>query len=105
MTEELEEKGIKIESLNAEEKQTYFSMLDVVNDAQLTPEKLRDYIINMKNAVAEELTKVDLTNAQDLFLKARLKNYILLESFLLSPEKAKKQLEDMIAGMVSKSAI
>lgn len=102
VTDELEKQGIKIEELTVDEKQTYFSMLDVVNDSQLTPEKLRDYIIAMRSAVEQELIKTELGAEQDLFLKARLKNYMLLEAFLISPEKAKKELENSIARMVSK---
>lgn len=103
VTTELEEKGIKIEELTADEKQTYFSMLDAVNDAQLTPEKIRDYIANMRDAVEIELTKTGLDGEQDMFLKARLKNYMLFYAFLTAPEKAKEALERAVSGMVKKS--
>lgn len=97
ITEELEDKGVDIEKLTADEKQTYFTMLDAVRESQLSVEKLRDYIIQMRSAVEQELTKHDLEHKQDLFLKARLKNYMLLESFLISPEKAKIAYDNMVA--------
>ena len=97
ITDELGDKGVNIEKLTADEKQTYFTMLDAVRDSQLSIEKLRDYIIQMRSAVEQELTKHDLESKQDLFLKARLKNYMLLESFLISPEKAKKAYDEMVA--------
>lgn len=100
VTDKLEQQGINIEELNAIEKQTYFEMLDAVQDSQLTPEKLKDYILNMRSAVEEELIKTDLNSKEDQFLKARLKNYMLLEAFLTSPERAKKALEDAIGRMV-----
>ena len=96
-TDEIEEKGINIEKLSSEEKQTYFTMLDAVRESQLSVEKLRDYIITMRDAVENELTKTDLTASQDLFLKARLKNYMLLESFLISPERAQKAYDEAVA--------
>ena len=103
VTSDIEEKfDIKIETLNSLEKETYFKMLSAVQEAQMTPEKLRDYIVNMRSAVEQELVKTDLGAEQDLFLKARLKNYMLLEAFLVSPERAKQALEDMIAGMAPK---
>lgn len=97
VTEEIEDKGVNIEKLTADEKQTYFTMLSAVQESQLSVEKLRDYIIQMRSAVEQELVKTGLTAEQDIFLKARLKNYMLLESFLISPEKAKRAYEDMIA--------
>jgi len=103
VTDEIEDKfDIKIETLNSLEKETYYKMLAAVQEAQMTPEKLRDYIVNMRSAVEQELVKTDLGAEQDLFLKARLKNYMLLESFLVSPERAKQALEDMISGMAGK---
>ena len=101
-TDEIEEKGINIEKLSSEEKQTYFTMLDAVRESQLSVEKLRDYIITMRSAVEQELVKTELGADQDLFLKARLKNYMLLESFLISPEKAKKAYDDLVATMREK---
>ena len=97
VTQELEDKGVNIEKLTADEKQTYFTMLDAVRESQLSVEKLRDYIIQMRSAVEQELVKTGLGVDQDLFLKARLKNYMLLESFLISPEKAKRAYDDMVA--------
>ena|SRR3990167_2315720 len=97
ITDEIEDQGVNIEKLTADEKQTYFTMLTAVQQSQISIEKLRDYIIQMRSAVEQELTKHDLESKQDLFLKARLKNYMLLESFLISPEKAKKAYDEMVA--------
>jgi hypothetical protein len=108
ITEQLEEKGIKIEELSADEQQTYFTMLDAVQSAQMTPEKLKDYIASMRDAVERELinepefTRIFIfkfENRRQILLKARLQNYMLLEAFLLSPERAKSQLEAMISGI------
>lgn len=110
ITSEIEERmGLKIEQLNAEEKQTYFSMLDAVKDAQLTPEKLKDYIASMRDAVAKELVTepsfirvfiFKVENPKLIKLQARLQNYLLLESFLESPQKAEEQLQNMVSNIV-----
>lgn len=108
ITEELEDKGIKIDSLTPDEKQTYFSMLKAVQDATLTPEKLRDYIHDMREAVTRDLiAEPEFTrflffkfeNRKQILLKARLQNYVLLEAYLSSPNKAKKAFEDMIGAI------
>lgn len=98
LTDEIEEKfNTKIEKLNDVEKDTYFKMLQDVQEAQLSTEKLKDYISSMRGAVENELVKTNLDVQDDLFLKARLKNYMLLEAFLTSPDKARSALEGMIS--------
>ena len=108
LTDRLEEKGINIDTLNSVEKETYFKMLDEVQKAQLTPERLKDHISSMREAVERELIDeaefnyifiFKVANRRQIMLKARLKNYILLESFLLSPAKAKEALESMVANI------
>ena len=48
-----------------------------------------------------QLTDVDPIQEphKDLQLKARLKNYIMLEAFLLAPEKAQKAVEDSLKNI------
>lgn len=109
ITEEIEKKfGVKVENFNALEKETYFKMLEEVQKAQMSLEKLREYIITMRDAVERELINepefirifiFKFENRKQILLKARLQNYMLLESFLISPEKARQQLEDMISRM------
>jgi hypothetical protein len=112
ITEEIEQKfGAKVEDFNSLEKETYFKMLEDVQKSQMSNEKLRDYIIAMRNAVERELINepefirvfiFKFENRKQILLKARLQNYMLLESFLISPERAKQALEDMISGMVGR---
>lgn len=92
----LRRRNLTYEELNPVEKQTYHQMVESMKQGQLTIEKIRDHITVMKQSVEQELTKHDLGSKQDLFLKARLRNYILLEGFLLSPEAARKRLESML---------
>ena len=109
VTSKIEEKyHVKIESLNALEKDTYLKMLEAVQKAQLSPEKLRDYIITMREAVTRELVNepefnyifiFKVPNRRQIMLKARLHNYLLLEAFLISPERAEQQLDEMINGI------
>jgi predicted ATP-dependent Lon-type protease len=98
----LEKTGLKYDDLTPDEKETLNSMLDIVGKSALSVEKIRTYINEMKDAVEKELSKMDFDTRQDIFLKARLRNYLLLSAFLSTPEKAKEQLENSVSGMVKK---
>lgn len=108
----LEQKGIKYESLNDDEKSIYYNWLDMLQKSQITVDKIKEYVIDMKNAVTRELVdepeeiivfwKLRVPNRKHLFLKARLKNYILFENMLNSPEKARKMIESQLEGAVKK---
>lgn len=109
ITDQIEEKlGLKVEELNSAEKETYFQMLSDVERTKLTPESLKDYITQMREAVTHDLIKepefhyvfiFKVFNRKQVLLKARLQNYILLESFLEAPKKAKKTLEEMVENL------
>lgn len=109
ITEQIEEKfGLKIENLNQLEKETYFKMVDAVQKTQMTPEKMKEYVVSMRDAVEREIVSEPtfirvllwkVENPKLIKLQARLQNYMLLESFLMSPERAKQSLEDMVSGL------
>lgn len=98
----LEKTGLKYEDLNATEKDTLNNWIDTLEKGNLSLPKVKEYVQSMKDAVENELAKSDLGSKKDLFLKARLRNYILLDAFLTTPEKAKEQIENQIAGIVKK---
>lgn len=98
----LERTGLKYEDLNPIEKETLNTWTESLQKGQLSLEKVKEYITSMKEAVEQELSKSDLGTKQDLFLKARLRNYMLLDAFLSTPERAKQQIENAVAGIVGK---
>lgn len=98
----LEKLGLKYEDLTSAEKETLFQWTDVLNRNKLTLEGVKTYITSMRDAVEQDLTKTGHNSKEDIFLKARLRNYMLLEAFLSTPEKARQALDRAIAGMVSK---
>jgi len=98
----LEKYGVKHEELKPDELETLNVWLEAIQKSQLTLEKVREYISTMKNSVEDDLTSTKHNSKKDLFLKARLRNYLLLEAFLSTPEKAKKQLENAMEGFASK---
>ena len=102
LDELLEKVGLKYEDLNQIEKETLNTWMEALQKGQLSVERIKEYITSMREAVEQELAKSDLGSKQDLFLKARLRNYMLLDAFLTTPEKAKQQIENAISGMVGK---
>jgi len=96
--------GLKYEDLDkpgyAGEKKQLQIWLEAISNNKVTTESIKTYIHEMRSAVEMELTKPGLDPKNDLFLKARLRNYLLLEGMLTSPERAKAQLEQNLASMV-----
>jgi predicted HTH domain antitoxin len=82
LDEILEKAGLKYEDLTSTEKETLNTWMEVLQKGQLSLEKVKEYITSMREAVEQELAKAELGTKQDLFLKARLRNYMLLYGFL-----------------------
>lgn len=107
MIDELLKKyGVKYEDLTPDELDTFHSMVSAVQDKVLTVEKIRDSITAVKYSVEQELSTTPsnfftwlLGWKRDYGLKARLKNYMLLESLLTSPARAKKALEQSLSNI------
>ena len=99
MDEILKKYGLKYEDLNATEKETLNTWLNALKQGQLTLDKIKDYISTMRDSVEAELTKIGHENKQDIYLKARLRNYMLLEGFLSTPERAEKMMEKSLGGL------
>lgn len=95
----LEKFNLKYEDLNELERDTYSSRLSNLQKSEISIDKLKDYIRSMRDSVEQELTKVSHNSKQDIFLKARLRNYMLLEAFLDTPNKLRNQLEQMVSSV------
>lgn len=98
----LERVGLKYEELTSAEKETYNNWMEALQKRKVTIPLIKEYIGKMRESVETELTTTTHNSKQDIFLKARLRNYLLLEAFLESPERAKKALENAISGMIRK---
>lgn len=98
----LEKYNLKYDDLNPVERETLNTWMEAIQKSQISVERIKDYISAMKNAVEQELTKSDLGSKQDIFLKARLRNYMLLIAFFTTPERAKEQMENAVSGLSGK---
>jgi hypothetical protein len=91
-------KDIPYDQLRPDEKTYFHGLLDKVRRHTLTIEDVRTYIRQLREAVEMELTKPSLGHDDDLFLKARLRNLMLLDAMLTLPEKAEQLMKRQMAG-------
>ena len=91
--------GITYEKLNEAERETLTGWLQNLSTQQITLEDIKTYIRKMVDGVARELCVDELPKKKDIFLKARLRNYLLLYDFLTAPEEAQKSLERNIKNL------
>jgi hypothetical protein len=96
------------ENLNSAERETLNKWLEALSQNELTVEKIKDYVVHLVNATEKDLADVKESTSfwsllfrrkQDIFLKARLKNYLTLQDFLTAPEKAKKHIEQSLKNI------
>jgi hypothetical protein len=107
----LDKFGVKFEDLNAAERETYSQWLQSLSKNTLTVGSVRDYIQAMKDQVEAELVTFTepktlwdflFRRKKDVYLTARLRNYMLLLAFLTGPEKAKAALERSLSNIKPK---
>jgi hypothetical protein len=91
--------NLKYEDLNASEKETLQTWLEELASKEITLDDVKKYIREMITGVEMELSECDINQKKDIFLKGRLKNYLLLLAFLESPEKAKQALEKQLKNI------
>lgn len=124
MDEILEKVGLKYEELTTAERETLHGWMEALSQNTLTIESVKTYIVSMRDAVEHELSGTKdapqswlsllsflipligiirkwYQDQHEIELKARLRNYRLIEAFLSSPERAKRAIDQAIAGMAS----
>jgi hypothetical protein len=108
LLEQLEEKGIRYDQLNAAEKETFNNWQQSLVSKQLTLENVKDYVAKLIEAVERELTDLKESTSfwtflsgwkKDYYLKARLRNYLMIHDYLSGTEKARKYVEQSIQNI------
>jgi hypothetical protein len=93
----LKDSGLKYEELNEQEKETYRQQNFQLQS--LTAGDVLQHVRFMKDGVALQLCDVPddtLNRDKNSKLKARLKNYIVMEAFLSTPEKAEQAIRNAL---------
>lgn len=86
--EELVEKYGGVDKLSTEERNTYFDHLKVIEGKVLTIEDTKSFVRSMISQIERSLVDAPEGSMESLGLKSRLKNMLVLEGFLYSPERA-----------------
>lgn len=96
--------------LTSDERETLHGWLERLSAKALVVEDIKKHLRVMIGSVEQELVNTDefeyvffglfkRVNRKHLFLKARLRNYLLLEAFVTSPERAKEALESQLKAL------
>ena len=108
LTSLLEQHGIKYEDLNALEKETLQKWQQLLNTNELTLPAVKDFVAKLIEAVEREITDLKESTSfwtwiaawkKDFYLKARLKNYLMIQDFLTGPDRARKHIEQSISNI------
>lgn len=103
--------GMDYKDLTSAEIDTLNEWMGKVQQKSITVDGIKDIVIRMKDAVERELVLepeflyilfFKFLNRKQIYLKARLHNYLLLIDFLSGPDRAKEALDKAIAALVRK---
>lgn len=93
------------------ERETLHSLADKMQKREMTISEIKDHVFSMKYRVELDLVNepefiaskilpfIKVRNDKNIYLKARLNNYLLLEAFLEGPGKAKMAVERAISNI------
>lgn len=81
------------DQLNAAERETYKNHLQIIEGKTVTLEDTKRFVRTMITVIERDLVNTKENSVESRGLKARLKNFLLLEQFMFSPERAKEALE------------
>lgn len=119
--------GLKVEDFSSAERESLNNMLEAAETHKLTPQTMKSYVRRIRFALDNELhdlQKNDIPHSwvsllslffpiygvvkkwyedrRKLYVEARIRNLILIESFLVSPDRAKEQLSIALEGFAKR---
>lgn len=92
----LEEHNLKYSDLSREEKDFY---LNSQKQIERNPPSISEQVENLTDmieSILSELVEIRTKDDKDTFLKARVKDLIIIRNSLTATQKAKKQLERLL---------
>lgn len=81
------------DKLNSEEQNLYLDHIKIIEGKAITVDDTKDFARKMITILERLLVDTPENSRESLNLKARLKNFLLLEDFLYSADRAQKTLE------------
>jgi len=107
----LEKYNLTYDQLNTSERETVMRWAKALETKTLTPEDIKAHINSLIVALEKDLAGLEaptslwawlFTSKRDIYLKARLKNYLLLQDLLSGPERARQFIEAHLQNFKSK---
>lgn len=104
----LDKYNLKYEELNPTERETLNNWLNNLSSRQITLQDVKDYVAQLISAVEREMAEVKESTSfwtflfnwkKDFYTKARLKNYLMLQDFLTSSDRAQKYIEQSLNNL------
>lgn len=103
--------GIEEKDLKVAERDTLDRWVQALKQKATTVQSIKEYLEEARDIVEKELIHepefkrvffglIKVPNRNQILLKARLENYLLLLAFMISPEKAQAAMERALAGMI-----
>ena len=96
--EDLVDKYGGLDNLSKEEKDTYFSHLKIIQGKPITVEDTKNFVRQLITQIEQLLVNAPEGTPESMGLKMRLKDMLVMEAFLFSPERAKKAIEKYYAA-------
>lgn len=97
--------GLKFEDLTHEERQTLRQWAEALSTKTLTLEDVKSFVSAQILALQRQLADLSepetlwqwlFRRRRDMFVKARLRNYLMIQDFLSGPERAKAAIEQQL---------
>jgi hypothetical protein len=107
----LEKHGLKIEELNSAERETLDKWSKAWQQQEMSVPKIRELLENLIDGTQKELADLKESTSfwswlfnrkKDIFVKARLRNYLTLRDFIAGPERARKFIEENLKNINNK---
>jgi hypothetical protein len=104
----LDKYNLKYEDLNPAERETLNNWMNTLSSRQLSLQDVKDYTAQLIVAVEREIAEIRESTSlwtflfgwkKDFYAKARLKNYLMLQDFLTSPDRAQKYIEQSLNNL------
>jgi|SRR3990167_4060547 len=88
---------LDIEKLNYQERASYQNILAQYKINQITVTDLKLRVADLLFAATRELVEIESSqNEKNIYLKARIKNYLVLLDILTAPEEAERQMSEAL---------
>ena len=102
----LDKFGLNLDDLNAAERDTYFEWMERLSRQEMTLDDVKAYVPRLIASLNAEMASLEpppsvwawlMRDRRETYLKARLRNYLMLADFLAGPERAQKWVERQLS--------